>query len=225
MSSAAAKSKSALHQFAMPATAALLVGLGLYFALRDNGVTAEVSPVPESVVVTNEAHSDAADRQNTLAARSSARAPARSSVTTDPHAVLAQLRKSVDPAVARQARDRIVAELETQHQAEPVDAAWSAQSEINIMSASITPVVLQAGFKPQNVVTDCRSRTCSISASFTSAGDAEDWGDRVVNQMGGTLSQVKTTVIQLPDGRSEIRMYGARKQASRGKETRANYRT
>jgi len=219
MSSSQDTSKSSLLPKAISASALILVGFGMSYVLGGDGDEPKVSPEPEAIAATDQARAtpdyDSYRRPSGFAARGAARGAAKVSVTNDPVAALAQLHASMNPAQARQSRDEMVAALESGHRSEPVDGAWSGQSEIAIMSASIAPVVLQAGLKPQNVAASCRSRTCRISADFTKAGDAEDWGDRVITQMGGTLSQVKMTIIQKPDGRSEVLMYGARQQGTR----------
>jgi hypothetical protein len=219
MSSSQGTSKPSLLPKAISASALLLVGFGLSYVLRGDGDEPKLAPEPDAIASTEQAQatqsSGSYNRPSAFAARGAARGAAMVSVTTDPVAALAQLHANMKSAQARQSRDEMVAALESGHRSEPVDGAWSGQSEIAVMSASIAPVVLQAGFKPQNVAASCRSRTCRISADFTSAGDAEDWGDRVITQMGGTLSQVKMTIIQKPNGRSEVLMYGTRQQVAR----------
>jgi len=126
---------------------------------------------------------------------------------------LIQLHKNMANARTKQAdRDRIMGELDRQHLAEPIDAQWSAQSESAVQSVSTQPVMLQSGLKPQGVSTDCRSTTCRISARFADSGDAESWASIMITEMSGTMLQAKTAVMPLPDGSSEVRIYGVRKQ-------------
>jgi hypothetical protein len=222
MSNVTAKPKPSFFQIAMPVGVLLLSGLSVAYWARGG---AQVTPPPTLPADTAQAETAApapeglSDRLAHLGARGAALSNGDRAVTDDLPASLAQLHASMNNAQAKRGdRDRIVAELESNHKAEPIDAAWSSQSEVNILSATTTKVMTQAGFKPQDVATDCRSKTCRISARFADSGDAEDWGDRLVTQMGPTLSQVKTTVIKLPDGSSEIRMYGARKMASNSQQ-------
>ncbi len=99
------------------------------------------------------------------------------------------------------------------HVAEPLDATWSARSEVDILAASIKPVMARGGLRPHDLATDCRSKTCRISASFDRSADARKWATMLVTQLGGTLSQVKMTVLPEPDGGSEVRIYGVRRVA------------
>jgi hypothetical protein len=71
----------------------------------------------------------------------------------------------------------------------------------------------QSGLKPQDFDTDCRSSTCRISARFAESPDAESWATMMVTEMAGTISQARMAVTQLPDGSSEVRIYGARQGA------------
>jgi hypothetical protein len=143
---------------------------------------------------------------------SGARPGFRDVAVTDRAAAIAMLHKNMGNGAAQALkRDRVVAELESQFRAEPIDAGWSAQSEDQIVSAAAAPVMDRAGFKPKDVSMACRSRTCRISASFTSAIDAQDWSDRLLTQMGGTISQARVAVVPQTDGSYEVRVFGGRK--------------
>lgn len=223
MSSAQARSKPTFYQVAMPATGILLAGLSLFYSLHGDGAATPLpASAPSSIVETHVAESAPADtasysRLSSFAARGNTLVSANANAAAaDPKALLAQLHATMRNPNAKLDRDRMVVDLESQHKAEPVDPAWSAQSEVSLMSAAIQPVALQSELKPRDITTDCRSRTCRVSARFSNSGDASEWGGRVITQMGGTLAQVKMTVIPQPDGSSEIRMYGSRKQPSRG---------
>jgi hypothetical protein len=113
--------------------------------------------------------------------------------------------------MAQAERQRTVAALEDGHRAEPIDAAWSTRSEVAISRAAGTAVMEAAGFKPRDVTTDCRSRTCRLSARFNSSVDARDWAQRLLVQMGGTIAQAKVTVLPQGDGSFEVRVYGVRR--------------
>jgi hypothetical protein len=131
--------------------------------------------------------------------------------------MLTKLHKNTADIRAEQAnRDRLVAELDRQHKAESIDTAWSAQSETAILSTSIDPLMSQSGLMPKDLSADCRSSTCRISARFAESTDAQSWATMMVTQMAGTMSQARMAVMQLPDGSSEVRIYGARKQSLRG---------
>lgn len=218
MRSAAVNDKPSLQQAAKAAGILLLAGVTLAYAFGNGSEQAALPPiVPGAGPVADQLQPDppgvAYNRLNKLAAR--AQSTGYSATVADPASGLATLHQHMLGGTAQRIdRDRVVIDLDTEHRAEPIDAAWSAQSEVNILSASVTPVMIQAGFSPDKVATDCRSRTCRISAQFASSGDAQGWANRLLTQMGGTLSQVKMTLLPQADGSFEVRMYGARKQSS-----------
>lgn len=225
MPSAAVTSRPSQFQLAMSA-ALLLAGLSLFYAFRGGDVQgAAASAAPESIGTQPEQVQASHGPARAHAARSAAPDEVYDMLLADPASGLAQMHKSMtDVPAQRDARDQLVARLESEHRAEPVDAAWSAQSEVDILSASVEPVMIQGGFQPRDVATECRSRTCRISARFANSGDAQDWSDSLVMQMGGTLSQVKATILPQRDGSSEVRIYGARAQPTSGGQARSRLR-
>jgi hypothetical protein len=108
-------------------------------------------------------------------------------------------------------RDRVVAELDHRYAAEAIDPVWSATQEEGLAQASESQVMAQAGFNPQDVSSECRSKSCRISARFDSPGEARDWAERLITQMAGTIGQARVAVLPQSDGRFEVRVYGARR--------------
>lgn len=117
---------------------------------------------------------------------------------------------------ARGQRDQVLSQLESQYRSEPVDARWSGESEVKILSASVDPVMLQAGLTPADMAADCRSKTCKITGSFADPDSAQNWGTIMLNQLGGTVGRAQVAVIPRADGSAEVRIYGRRKTAQRG---------
>jgi hypothetical protein len=118
---------------------------------------------------------------------------------------------AMDPAKARQQRERMLAELEAQHRAEPVDAAWAARTEHALADIARSEVMTSTGIAARDYAADCRSSTCRISASFKSASDAEDWGTFFVTGTGDAIRQAKLMIVPGPGGTAEVRVYGVRR--------------
>jgi hypothetical protein len=116
-----------------------------------------------------------------------------------------------DPVKKQQVLDAEIAELERQHKAEPIDAAWKLRSESGMTAIATSQDLKASGIAPTSYSNDCRSRTCRIAASFKSSGDAEDWAMMLTTMSGSTLRQTRHMVINNPDGTFELRVYGARK--------------
>jgi hypothetical protein len=137
-----------------------------------------------------------------------------SAVFKDLGAGFAQLHASMASSPVKVAdRERLIADLDQGHEAETIDAVWSATSEQGIEAASASQVMAQAGFAPQDVKSDCRSRSCRVSARFDNSSEARDWADRLLTQMAGTLAQARVAVLPQADGSFEVRVYGSRRQS------------
>jgi hypothetical protein len=123
----------------------------------------------------------------------------------------AYAKAAMDPAKARQQRERMLAGLEAQHRAEPLDAAWAAKTEHALADIAGSDVMGTTGITARDYAADCRSSTCRISASFESASDAQDWGTYFLTSSGETMRQAKLMVVPGPDGSAEVRVYGVRR--------------
>lgn len=123
----------------------------------------------------------------------------------------AYAKAAMDPAKAKQQRERMLGELEAQHRAEPVDAAWAARTEHALADIAGSDVMTTTGIAARDYAADCRSSTCRITASFKSAGDAQDWGTFFVTGTGDAIRQAKLMIVPGPDGAAEVRVYGVRR--------------
>jgi len=123
----------------------------------------------------------------------------------------AYAKAAMDPAKARQQRERMLAGLEAQHRAEPLDAAWAAKTEHALADIAGSEVMATTGIAARDYAADCRSSTCRISASFESASDAQDWGTFFLTGSGDAMRQAKLMIVPGPDGTAEVRVYGVRR--------------
>jgi hypothetical protein len=208
--------KSSLFRWAEPAAVLGLTALVLGYALMSRAEDAQpqkfaLVPADEVIAVAPTPNSETAPRARFGLAHAPAAGRAMP-LRGDAAARLAQLHAQLGkPADAEAKRDQLVAQMESQHLAERVDAAWSAQSEERIVAATSTDVMSRAGFAPKNLATDCRSQTCRISAQFSSAIDAKSWAERLLTQMGNTIGQARVAILPQGDGNYEVRVYGGRK--------------
>jgi hypothetical protein len=221
MSNAAPTSKFSFYNVGIPAGALLLAGLSLFYSMKSDGTTtASPSSLPVSSLVAQPIRPELglADRStNEIAPQRNVRRPAFRPNTGETAPDLMRLHQRIADARGRQAEnERLMAEIDRQHQAESIDASWSAQAETAVLSTSINPLMSQSGLKPQDFDTDCRSSTCRISAKFTQSTDAESWATMMVTEMAGTMSQARMAIKQLPDGSSEVRIYGVRQGIPHG---------
>jgi len=220
MASVATASKFSFTQVVIPAGVLILSGLSLFYSL---GAGESASPKTASPPDSYAAEHSQTNVQPSLAAASAASAgrpqlrPAYRPIPGQTAPSLMSLHKRLAESGARAADDaRLMAEIDHLHQAEPIDASWSAQAETAVLSTTTEPMMAQSGLKPQDLDTDCHSRTCRISARFAESTDAQSWATMMVTELAGTMSQARVAVTQLPDGSSEVRIYGSRKDAGRG---------
>jgi len=220
MSSVAATSKFSFTKVVIPAGVLILSGLSLFYSLGASESASKEAPAPDSLTIqeaptvapSSAPVAQASGIPNRLEAR-----PAYRPVAGLTAPSLMSLHKRFAEASARQAEDaRLMAEIEHLHQAEPIDAGWSAQAETAVLSTTTDTLMAQSGLKPQDFDTDCHSKTCKISARFKESTDAQSWATMMVTELAGTMSQARVAVTQLPDGSSEVRIYGSRKEAGRG---------
>jgi len=219
MSSSLATSRFSFFQIALLAAVVILASLSLAYSIQGGekigGGNQIVAKAPGSVAISQSPYPEPRLAINPhvgapgfpVGIRPTRFNPTPSEIPL----ILAQMHKNIAD-IRAQHGDPVhqIAELDRSHAAESVDAKWAAQSEAEILSASIQPVMTDAGLKPQGIEADCRSSTCRVSARFADASDANSWATMLVTQMGGTLSQVKMAIARQPDGSSEVRIYGAR---------------
>jgi hypothetical protein len=218
MSAASGTPRSSAKRFAQPA--ALLLFTGVVLAWGYWGANGEDAP-PQLAAAGSEVVSDVevpAPQLSPLlrnASPAGVRRPAgrpNSVVVRDLDAGFSQLHASMATTPVNVAdRDRVIADLDQDHEAETIDPVWSATVEQGLEAASVSQVMTAAGFNPQGVSSDCRSRSCRISARFSSASEARDWADRLLTQMAGNIVQARVAVLPQTDGSFEVRVYGSRK--------------
>ena len=216
MSTHGATARSPIARFAAPAGILLLTGIISAYAL--NGANSEGLPppladaVPAVVEPVMEADSSPQLAREQIRAAASKATTANSAVYPDLATGLAALHAGTANTPVKTAdRDRLIAELDQRHEAETIDPEWSATLEQGIEVASGAQVMAQAGFHPKDVSTECRSKSCRISARFDNSGEARDWADRLLTQMAGSIGQARVAVLPQADGSFEVRVYGARR--------------
>jgi hypothetical protein len=220
MASIATASKFSFTKVVIPAGVLILSGLSLFYSLGAGEGTSSTTALPPDSYAKEQPH--AADQSGAVAQTRAVVShletrPAYRPVPGLTAPSLMSLHKRFADASARQAEDvRLMAEIDHLHQAEPIDAAWSAQAETAVLTTTTQPLMAQSGLKPQDFDTDCHSKTCKISARFAESTDAQSWATMMVTELAGTMSQARVAVTQLPDGSSEVRIYGSRKEAGRG---------
>jgi hypothetical protein len=209
-----------MHKLALMGAAGVAAVAVLALGIRylPSEPMAEIGTTPERVVsahVVEAVAPDNADASADIAQlraqahRASARVGAGSTSTAP--SLIALHQQIAKTRVTPTDRARAIAVMEQSHSAEPVDAAWSATSEVAISSASGSQAVREANLQPLSTDSDCRSKTCRISATFADSGQAQFWASTVVTKMGGTLSQARVATRTLPDGRSEVVIFGTRR--------------
>lgn len=148
--------------------------------------------------------------QSGLPQRLSADAPLVRAQARDPGSQ-SLLGPPTDPAKLKAEREALLAQLESAHAAEPVDAAWAGQAEPALSDLAARPEMAVAGFKPDQYKADCRSRSCRITATFDDADDARDWGEMLITGSGKVFNQSRLLVVPTADGRQEVRIFGSRR--------------
>jgi hypothetical protein len=215
MSTPTAETRS--QRLAAPAGFLLLTGaLTAYgfFSARADDALPSPAPVQSSVTEVVEAAPAGPLLARNFTARPRARQTTSSNSATFPDAAtgLAALHAGSASAPAQSLeRDRVVAELDDRYSAEGIDPVWAATQDEGLAQATASQVMAQAEFSPQDVSRECRSKTCRISARFDSPGEARDWAERLLTQMAGSIGQARVAVLPQPDGRFEVRVYGARR--------------
>lgn len=112
---------------------------------------------------------------------------------------------------AKQAYEQLARELEEAHTRQPVDAAWKGAAETSMQAIRDGEALKGTGFSPAEFRTDCRSRSCRISATFDSAVDAQDWATMFTTMTGSDFRSARYVAVPTADGRTEIRIYGNRR--------------
>jgi hypothetical protein len=116
-----------------------------------------------------------------------------------------------DPAAFAAVRERDLAELQRLHAAEPVDPAWKQEAEAALESITASDTIAASGISPASYRADCRSRSCRVSATFGSSGDAEDWQNMFVTMTGDTFQRTRMHVVRTGPEAYSLEIFGARR--------------
>lgn len=116
-----------------------------------------------------------------------------------------------DRARAKREYDALAANLEAAHRSEPIDAAWKGVAETSMRSIAGGDALKQTGFAPQDFASDCRSRSCRVTAVFDTAADAQDWATMFTTMTGSDFRSARYVTVPTADGKTEVRIYGNRR--------------
>lgn len=112
---------------------------------------------------------------------------------------------------AKKAYEQLGRDLEKAHVSQPVDAAWKGAAETSMRNIQEGDALKSTGFTPQDFRSDCRSRSCRISATFDTAVDAQDWATMFTTMTGSDFRSARYVTVPTADGKTEIRIYGNRR--------------
>lgn len=117
----------------------------------------------------------------------------------------------VMPSPEETARKRVArkAALEATFAAEPLDSTWAADAQSRLMQATLSDIAVQSGVAPASIDARCRSKSCRIVARFGEGVDGAGWADHYILGATGMLSSAETLIELLPDGGSEVVIYGS----------------
>ena len=116
-----------------------------------------------------------------------------------------------DSARVSAERLRYSATLAAAHRAEAIDAAWSSRAQHELMDLASGSAIAQTGLAPQSFDSDCRSRTCKVSAAFADYNDAQDWANFFLTGSGATFAQAELFVDRGANGKTNVLIFGARR--------------
>ena len=112
---------------------------------------------------------------------------------------------------AKAAYARLASDLEKAHREQPVDAGWKGETETSLRAIQEGDSLKATGFTPQEFSSDCRSRSCRITATFDSIVDAQDWATMFTTMTGEDFRSARYVTVPTPDGKTEVRIYGNRR--------------
>lgn len=99
--------------------------------------------------------------------------------------------------------------LKSRYDGEPVDAAWAARKERALASANDAPQIREVGAKPLAFSSQCRSRTCLISADFASTVAVADWVSLYTLVAGPEVARAAMQRSDNPDGTIHLQVYAS----------------
>ncbi len=112
---------------------------------------------------------------------------------------------------AKREYEQLARNLEDAHRKEPVDAAWKGTAETSMRAIQEGEALKATGFTPNEFRSDCRSRSCRISATFDNTVDAQDWATMFTTMTGADFRSARYVTMPTADGKTEIRIYGNRR--------------
>lgn len=112
---------------------------------------------------------------------------------------------------AKREYEQLAKDLEAAHRREPVDAAWKGAAETSMSNIAKGEELKSTGFEPTDFRSDCRSRSCRISATFDNVTDAQDWATVFTTMTGSDFRSARYVTSTTADGKTEIRIYGNRR--------------
>lgn len=181
--------------FALIANAALYFRMSAKLEAIEASITAHGSPAQAaSVAIDGTAAAYPAAAVSALPSHSAA-------AKLSPEELVQRLsqRNSSDPA-------KITAGLNQLMQQEPAMPAVESQQTQWLESAFGN--LPAGGPRPSNAQSSCRGRRCIVSATFTDAGEAQDWAGSYLLAAGGKLLQrSRTIVVPAANGSVKLLLY------------------
>lgn len=146
----------------------------------------------------------------TLADRSGLRpvspAPGRAAAASD-----AALRGTESPAEMESQRQAQIIAYANAFRNQKTDPAWGLPTEALLLDKMGSDHVLSIRAQmPTSRSIGCRTDMCELKFTFAQPGDAVDWTDAYVADLGKTVGRTWHTLQTRPDGSAEIILYGFR---------------
>jgi hypothetical protein len=146
----------------------------------------------------------------------SASPPTSGARSVQPNAAFAPIPKNrvgdkpPSPEFIDQQREIHRAQLQSAFKREPVNSKWAAAIQNDLLTAASSKEVADTGEMPTAFRTECRSRSCLVTAIFSENGDADSWaGAYLLGAAGRHLSTAQVLTRTLPDGSTELSIYGS----------------
>lgn len=141
----------------------------------------------------------------------SVRSQLNARVARDANGKISLLGSPKDREKAKRDAAQMIKDLENAHRNQPIDAAWKGLTETSMREIAAGEAMTATGLTPQDLQSDCRSRSCRISATFNNATDAQDWATFFTTMTGSEFRSVRHVTSQAGDGKTEIKIYGDRR--------------
>ena len=109
--------------------------------------------------------------------------------------------------LGQQQVDRTQNAFAARYSNEPVDPAWASGKEAELLGLGVSDPMRQMGAEPQNMVVDCKSSMCRITAEFASMSKGDDWFALYMNNVGEKVPVASYKYVQNPDGTVTINVY------------------